>query len=244
MTDMDSSLLEGNGGSPNAPASNGGVQRGSETVAIPKADWDNLQKKIQRLEDDTRSNKDRAVKHTNERMDKFEQDYGSVLERVTSLMSDGKTRAEALKIVKSEEDDAESKQAILEFAKAWKSGNLPVPSSPGSGNGIGGKVAAVVQEFELDENSPEIVDIYKQFGDTYEAERAVLRLAAKRQTQPSAGMSTAVQGKPLKSDSVEKLTRDYQKEMIAARGNKALGRETKEKFRKAGVPVDSVEFSV
>ncbi len=45
-------LADGNSESPNSPASTGDVQPSSETVNIPKTEWESIQKTIKRLDDE------------------------------------------------------------------------------------------------------------------------------------------------------------------------------------------------
>jgi hypothetical protein len=40
------------------------------------------------------------------------------------------------------------------------------------------------------------------------------------------------------------LMGEYKSKMLAARGNKTLGKEIREKYKKLGVPVETVVFSV
>lgn len=196
--EMDSSQLTKDVVLPSTSDSSGGDKPSSETVAIPKAEWETIQKTIKRLEDEGRSDKDRAVKRTNEKFDKFTSEYAPVLDRVLELMNDGTvTQKDALKIVREQDEDQETKEAIREIRAAIKNGTLPTGLSSGNGSNRGGKVAEIAKEYGIDENSPEVVNIYREYGDSDEAEKAVLRLAAKANRQPSAGASTSIESRPV-----------------------------------------------
>lgn len=237
-------LADGNSESPNSPASTGDVQPSSETVNIPKTEWESIQKTIKRLDDETRSNKDRAVKRTNERLDEFEEKFQSTFDRVYALMQEhGITKESALTVVKQQDEDAETKRMIRELYN--KGGALPTNSTSGNVAASGGKVAEVVKEFGLDENDAEVVDVYRRYSNPDEQEKAVLRLAASRarKDSPSVSASPTIQGRPNAPAGIEQLTKEYQKNMIAAAGNKALVKSLKDKARKDGVPVDSIVFA-
>jgi len=246
MTNDGQQFSEGSEGQPIPADSAGNDKPSSETVNIPKTEWENIQKTIKRLDDETRSNKDRAVKKTNERLDEFEERFQSTFDRVYSLMEQhGISKEAALGVVKQQDEEAETKAYIREIRETLKSGVLPTSTTPGSGVPSGGKVAEVVKEFGLDENDTEVIDIYRRFNDPSDQEKAVLRLAASRarKENPSVSASPTIQGRPNAPAGIEQLTKEYQKNMIAAAGNKAKVKELKDAARKAGVPVDSIVFA-
>ncbi len=246
MTDNGQQFSEGSEGQPTPADSAGNDKPSSETVNIPKTEWEQIQKTIKRLDDETRSNKDRAVKKTNERLDEFEERFQSTFDRVYSLMEQhGISKEAALGVVKQQDEEAETKAYIREIRETLKSGVLPTSASSGSGVPSGGKVAEVVKEFGIDENDADVIDIYRRHSDPNEQEKAALRLAASRarKENPSISASPTIQGRPNAPAGIEQLTKEYQKNMIAAAGNKARIKELKEAARKAGVPVDSIVFA-
>ena len=246
MTNDGQQFSEGSEGQPIPADSAGNDKPSSETVNIPKTEWENIQKTIKRLDDETRSNKDRAVKKTNERLDEFEERFQSTFDRVYSLMEQhGISKEAALGVVKQQDEEAETKAYIREIRETLKSGALPTSATSGNGVPSGGKVAEVVKEFGLDENDAEVIDVYRRYSNPDEQEKAVLRLAASRarKENPSVSASPTIQGRPNAPAGIEQLTKEYQKNMIAAAGNKARIKELKEAARKAGVPVDSIVFA-
>jgi len=205
MTNMDSSFAAGNEGVPNPDLSEGNVQPSSETVSVSKAEWDNVQKTLKRLEDTTRSDKDRAVKKTNERLDGLESKVQETLDRVLELMQEhGISKEEAMTVVKSQDEDIETKEALREIRQALREGILPA-GLRGNAEPVGDRVAEVAKEFELDPNSPEVISIYRKYGDSDDAEKAVLRLAAKRKPDPSVSVTTALEGRPLQAPNQQEL---------------------------------------
>ena len=236
-------LAEGNSETPNSPASGGNVQPSSETVNIPKTEWESIQKTIKRLDDETRSNKDRAVKRTNERLDEFEEKFQSTFDRVYALMQEhGITKESALNVVKQQDEDAETKRMIRELYN--KGGALPTNSTSGNVAASGGKVAEVVKEFGLDENDAEVVDIYKRYSNPDEAEKAVLRLAARRSnpTPPSISAAPILQGNPngvrLSEQEVENLSRQRNLLFKEPTKNREQIKQIEKRLIDAGIPID------
>jgi hypothetical protein len=158
-----------------APAN---VQPGSETFTITKAQWDSLQGEIQTLRSGAQSEKDRAVRKTNERLDKLEGDIRPMLERALQHTASGKSAEEALRLVQSEQDENQTKQALAEFAAACKSGKLPEGFGVGSAQNSGVDVAKVLADYQLDPKDPFVAGKLggKTFASEAEAELAVARI--------------------------------------------------------------------
>jgi len=240
---MDSSLPEGSEGQPISTPSDGNVQPSSETVNVPKSEWEQIQKTIKRLDDQTRSDKDRAVKGVREEMKEGFVGVQNQVNRVLQIMeAHGLTKEDAINVVQQQDEDAETKRMIREL---YQKNSTPTAGASGNVQASGGKVAEVVKEFGLDENDTEVIDIYRRFNDPSDQEKAVLRLAASRarKENPSVSASPTIQGRPNAPAGIEQLTKEYQKNMIAAAGNKAKVKELKDAARKAGVPVDSIVFA-
>ena len=132
MALSDSNSQNGTDGNQPSASNAQNVQPGSESVTITKADWDALQTRLQTIEKGTQSDKDRAVKKTNERLEKLEGDVRPLLERALQHTADGKSPEEALRLVQSEQEDNQTRQAMAEFASAWRSGKLPEWLSAGN----------------------------------------------------------------------------------------------------------------
>ena len=117
------------------------------------------------------------------------------------------------------------------------------PSGSGTPASANAKVVEVLQQYpELDANDPDVVTKVLSLTDTKEAELAALRLLRQRQSAPSISAAPPAQGTPPRQPSdVEQLTK-YRAEMLSARGKPADLNAIKEKYRKAGVPVDNVIF--
>lgn len=236
---MDSSLPEGSEGQPISTPSDGNVQPSSETVNVPKSEWEQIQKTIKRLDDQTRSDKDRAVKGVREDLKGVQ----TQVDRVLQIMeAHGLTKEDAINVVQQQDEDAETKRMIREL---YQKNSTPTAGASGNVQASGGKVAEVVKEYGLDENDAEVIDIYRRYSDPNEQEKAALRLAASRarKDSPSVSASPTIQGRPNAPAGIEQLTKEYQKNMIAAAGNKALVKSLKDKARKDGVPVDSIVFA-
>lgn len=244
MTDnMDSSQPEGNNGTPIPPASEGGVQHSSEAVSIPKEQWVQLQKTIERLERETQSDKDRAVKRTNERIDKFEKEYIPVLDRVVALMGEGISKEQALNIVNAEEDEREFRGTVKEVAQLLKGGKLPTGTQSGNGVQSGGVVSEVIKQYGLDENDPEVMEIYKRHSDPKDARIAAQELVISRSRgTPSISAAPAMQGTPISvrisQQEVESLAAKRNSLYREPSKNREEIRRIEKQLVDAGVPID------
>lgn len=245
MTNDGQQFSEGSEGQPIPADSAGNDKPSSETVNIPKTEWENIQKTIKRLDDETRSNKDRAVKKTNERLDEFEERFQSTFDRVYSLMEQhGISKEAALGVVKQQDEEAETKAYIREIRETLKSGVLPTSTTHGSGVPSGGKVAEVVKEYGLDENDAEVIDIYRRYSDPNEQEKAALRLAAKRanSTTPSLSAAPTLQGNPtggrMTPQEVEQLSAKRNQLFKEPTKNRAEIKLIEKRLVEAGIPID------
>lgn len=106
-------------------------------------------------------------------------------------------------------------------------------------------IAALVTRLQLDPNSPEVARVLAEGkqGDALRADLAELALQKAGRPAPTAAAAPAAPaGSPPPAPTQAGLLEQYTKEMQAARGNAPLLKQTKEKFRKLGLPVDSVVF--
>lgn len=240
-----SGLQNGNSEQPNSEASTVNQGTSGEQVAITKAEWDSLQKKIKTLESEDRSKKDKAVKNVSEGLSRLEEKVTPLLERAAQFMQGGDSPQIAIQKANSELDEVESKQAIRELAQAWKSGKLLNPSA---GNTSDNNVEAikVFDEYGVDPNDPEAIQLYNLRG--VELVKAVSKLAVKKakSTPTDSSEASSLQGSPnIKDRSVEELTKKYQQDILATPRGKSgdsIRRQLKEQARKNGVPVDSIAF--
>ncbi len=191
---LDSSSQSGTPG--NQPGSSDGqIQPGSESFTLTKAQWDALQGELQSLKSETQSNKDKAVRATNERLNKLEGDIRPMLERALQHTANGKSAAEALSLVQSENEENQTRQALAEFAAAWKSGKLPEGFGVGSTQAQGVDVGQVLAEYKLDPKDPYVAG--KLAGQTFNTKEQaelfaarILRDSLNNQTNPAQQSAT------------------------------------------------------
>lgn len=150
MTLPDSNSQAGTSGNQPDASAQQNVQPGSESVTITKAEWEAFNQKLQKLESGLQSDKDRAVRRTNERLDKLEGDLRPMLERALQHTASGKSAEEALRLVQSENEDNLTKQALAEFAQAWRSGTLPAGFGAGNAQNQGVDMTSVLAAYGLD----------------------------------------------------------------------------------------------
>ena len=109
------------------------------------------------------------------------------------------------------------------------------------------EVTKIASQYGLDANDASFVAGLGNETDATKVELAIARRAHDKANQPSptAAQGTAPVGGNIPQPKVgEELVGEYTKQMLAARGNKALGEQIKAEFRKKGCPVDKVIFGV
>lgn len=157
-------------------------------------------------------------------------------------LSDVEAQNAAEQTLNAKAENAEEKRMLKEvYAKVIGS------SSPqAAGNGVSGAVdlAKAVAKYDLSESDPDVIEASRgKSGDALDASLANLALKRAKQNPPSVAAASALQsGVGGKSDDVAALTEKYQKDMLAARGNKLLLKSIKEEAKKKGVPVDTIVF--
>ncbi len=226
------------GGTPDTQSGGSGQQNqpGSDNVTITKAQWDALQGEIRTLKSETQSNKDKAVKGVNERLNKLEGDIRPMLERALQHTASGKSAEEALRLVQSEQEQNQTQQALAEFASAWRSGKLPEFMSAGNAQNQGVDVAKVLADYHLDPTDPFVAGKLsgKTFKTVEEAELEAGRIANERSnvsTNP-AQQSARPSGTPPSPDAAAKIEAEYNAEIAKVRrGDVWAASEIKKKYR-------------
>ena len=225
---MDSSLPEGSEGQPISTPSDGNVQPSSETVNVPKSEWEQIQKTIKRLDDQTRSDKDRAVKGVREDLKGVQ----TQVDRVLQIMeAHGLTKEDAINVVQQQDEDAETKRMIREL---YQKNSTPTAGASGNVQASGGKVAEDEKEYGVDENDAEVIDIYRRYSDPNEQEKAALRLAAGRaKTNPSISAAPTITGNPTKRENINDLAEEHSRLMKNPTANMKRLAEIREVLNKA-----------
>lgn len=178
------------------------------------------------------------------RQDKETSEVQRFMGEVKKRMSQGMSLEQAEQSITAEQQAAQKDDLLFKIAR--KVGVLDEsPSTPaGNGQPMANDKASTLQQYGLDANDADVAEAIRGKSDPLEIKLAALEVAYKRATKPVADVSAspAVQGRPSPPASVDALTAEYQKEMIAARGNRTAIVETRQKYKKLGVPVDSVVF--
>lgn len=237
MTTLDSDPEVGTGGAPTPPASGPeGDQQDSKAAYVAKAEFDALVKRLQRLESGAQSEKDRAVKRTNERLDKLEGDVKPLLERAAQLIAKGSSPEDAIAQVNSEQEEELDRRAIRELVSALKSGTLPVPSA-GTGQGQGAGVADVIAKAKLDPANPQVVELVRQHGhDLTELALEAGKLAAREKPAPDLSAAPPMTGSGSVAVTPEALRAEYEKKLKTTRGPDAVAR-LKQEYRRKGLNI-------
>lgn len=238
MTNDGQQFSEGSEGQPIPADSAGNDKPSSETVNVPKSEWEQIQKTIKRLDDQTRSDKDRAVKGVREDLKGVQ----TQVDRVLQIMeAHGLTKEDAINVVQQQDEDAETKRMIREL---YQKNSTPTAGVSGNMQASGGKVAEVVKEYGLDENDAEVIDIYRRYSDPNEQEKAALRLAVKRanSTTPSLSAAPTLQGNPtggrMTPQEVEQLSAKRNQLFKEPSKNRAEIKMIEKRLVEAGIPID------
>lgn len=104
----------------------------------------------------------------------------------------------------------------------------------------------VLTKFKMSANDPDVLAVMEQAnGNAVDLAYGLSELKTTRAAKPQPSLSAnaaSTSGIHTPQETPEKLVADYQKDMLAARGNVALLKQVKETARKKGVPVDTVAF--
>jgi hypothetical protein len=167
-----------------------------------------LDAKFETFRRSAQSEKDKGIKKVGERVEQLEGDLRSVLQ---SAAKEGKSVSDVLSDIEAQEE-RESRRVLLEMAKAFQSGNFPLPSSGGTEQKQGVNVDAVVKDLELDENDIRVKAFKSQ---SFSSEAEAIKAAAKLQksiltTQPSdADLPADVANRAKNASNQEKLMQEY-----------------------------------
>lgn len=178
------------------------------------------------------SGKDKAVQKVESELKSMFADYEKLKER---LGPDGAV------------EQMELKQQLSDIQAQLQRFSPTVPAMSAGNTQTGADLAAkVIDQIGLPD-APEVASFrQRSFSSEAEAllEGAKLAASLAKKPLPSAAQLAATESKTVTAgaETVEELTRDYQKNMLAAKGNKSMLRSLKEEARKKGVPVDSIVF--
>lgn len=227
----DSVERDGTQAEPNAEGSKStSSQPSSQAASDVESVVKQLQTQVTQLARQLQSEKDRAVKQTNKRLDALEGDVRQVLQVAQQ-------RNMSLADVLSELDEQESKeerQLILDMARSWKSG-LQTQTPGGTGKGDGIDVGAVLSDLELSDSDIRVKEFRsRQFASEAEALREAIALKKKISTiQPSEADNPSAVSKNANTSQQEALMREYQEGSKNLRGQALIN--YKMQMRKKGL---------
>jgi len=230
MTDeiLESGQPEGSEGTTNSNASQAvGDQQSSQFNA------EELLKQLEPLIDKkVQSVKDRRFAE----QEQFRSEFQPVLERVKTLMKDGKSFDEAQREIEWDEMRKAVFGKQAQTSAEQSTGNTPPPAV---------NAAKAFVEMGLDTNDPIVaVELQKSYANDNDAIAAAWKLSKKLagSPAPTQAQSAALQGGTPSEADVSTLTTEYQQKMTQAQGNPSLARSIKAEYAKKGVPVDAVVF--
>lgn len=219
-----------------------GDKPSSATVTISKEQFDALQADVQLLKRGAQSDKDRAVGRLEKDFTKLREELKPVLERAATLIADGKSVEAALTQVSSEQDDAETRQAVRRIDEALRNGTLPA-ASVGNAAREGEDMTGLLTEYKLDGNDPTVNAIISKPITSLEKKAELAELAFRRASVPQPGPAAALapaggnnQSSTLSDDEAERLYAELGTLLPnpSLKGNPARIAFLKDKLTKAG----------
>jgi len=237
--ELDSGQVAGTASSPNEAGSQSkGDSTGSFDAAKLQSTLEVLSRKLEEVDARSRAlqgEKDRGVNKATKEVEELK----AKIAEYEKLKSKGFDLDEAV-------DEIDFKSTIRQI-KDRLDGIIPASQQATGTSPVGVTEAAksVFEKAKVDLNSPEAIALLREHGhDPIELAMHVGTLRAKLETtaSPTSAPSISV-GAPQPAD-VKALSDKYIKDMLAARGNKALAKQIKDEARQKGVPVDKVTFTV
>jgi hypothetical protein len=230
---VDNLDLEGAGGN-QPPVSQ---DKGNSIAGAPQSSQEflALAKKLELVESN--------LKGLQSRQDKGQNETQRFMEEIKAHVAKGLSLDEAQEAVSADREKAVKDQLLYKIA-AKLGLDDSLPNTAGNSENATDEVAKVLREYEVNENDPMAVKFIALKGAELKA--AVADYAFKKsKVQPlDSSAASSMQGGAVAKESVQREAQKYIDEVLAARGNKSLIKGIKDKYRKAGVPVDSVNFSV
>ncbi len=203
------------------------------TASVTVEQFNQLQSQLETLRRSLQSDKDKAVKKTNARVDALEGDLRSVLQ---GAVKDGKSLTDVLSEIDAEEE-RQARQSILEMARIFREGKLPEVGSGGSGQAAGVKAADVVQELGLPVEDVRVKAFMSlNFADGAEAYREAAKLTKSLSRQPSdADRAGEVAEQQKNASTQEQLMQEYKTGSKNLLGNELV--RYKQEMRKRGLNI-------
>jgi hypothetical protein len=231
MADSDKQGTEGGQPEGSVAESN---QKGnsSQTVTLTAKELaDMLDQRFEAFRRTTQSEKDKAVKQTNQRLDGLEGDIRSVLQKASQ---DGQSISDVLTSLDVEEE-RQARQSMLEVARMFKEGKFPGQGSGGSEQTSGVTVTEVVQELELPVDDLRVKEFMsRNFTDRAEAYREAAKLTKSLLRQPSdADKAGDLSQRQSDVPAMQKLQEEYNTRSANLRGQALIN--LKAEMRKKGL---------
>lgn len=175
------------------------------------------------------------------RQDKEKNETQRFLDEIKAHVANGKTIDEAEQIVNATRKDAEKDQLLYKIA-AKLGLDESSPTATGTSANVTDDVTRIFKKFDVDMNDPAAVPLLSLKGADLVEKVAELALSKTKQPTLDSSAATSLGSSPAPKAGVDVLTEKYQKDMLAARGNKSLLKSIRETARKNGVPVDTIVF--
>ena len=220
------------------PNQQGSDSKGSEEAAKLSLVLESLTKRLDEIDGRTKAlqgEKDRGVNKTRKEVEQLKQQMAEI----EKLKKAGYGEDEAFEELSFRKEISDVKEALKSFGSVQT-------QTAGNGESAGVDVAKVFGERGLDLKDPQVaLEANKKYASPQEAELAAYKLRDRLAATPThnPAQDVSIVGKQTSPQTVDALTKQYQSDMIANRGNPDALRKVKEQAVKNGVPVDSVSFT-
>lgn len=221
-------------GSTTADSAGKPVTDGNAKPSSPP-DYGERLERIEKMLASLQSGKDRAVSKVSKEADELRAQLGELQKHIKAGLSED----EALAKLEAEKNDAEFKKAVLDLRDRLVVQPVPEAFNP----------AKVVEELGLDYSDPAVAVAFEKVTNEQEANAVGAKLirARNKKPVPSQAQAASQPANPVGTPDAETLARQFKQEMLAAprgaAGNTARA-NIKEKYKKQGVDVYNVDFTV
>jgi hypothetical protein len=235
MSETDSAGRSGTQGSqPEGSESQTGQPNSSSPEYVTVEQFNTITEKLEQIARLTQSEKDRAVKKTNERVSSIE---GTLKEVLQSAAKRGVSLADLLDEAEQQEQ-AKFQKDMREMVESFKSGNFPAAKPHGSGEANGVDVSQVLKDLELDLNDTRVKEFAaKQFGnvaDAYKEGAKLIKTISTRQPKDS-DKPAGTSDRAAAGDKQEQLMSEYKEGSKKLRGQALIN--YKMQMRKKGLQI-------
>ena len=208
-----------------------------EAQPLPGDALKSLQESLQTFQDEIRGQLKALQSDKDKRIPKLEGSLADLMSEITRLKGKGFSDEEAV-------NEVEFRQSVKELAQKMKGIEQSAQPTGTGTSGAAQEAQQIVNELKLDTSDPDVLAVlagkYRNY-DHLRAEAALLVARKATKPTPSSASSPPIPGGTAPSPD---LAAAYIKEMLAARGKRDVAKAIQAKYRKQGLDISNIPFSV